>query len=241
MNSDWSWIPLTVVLGNPGLIERMGIAHLPPGAIGVLLAWWGCEAILNQLGLPLAVGQTIEFSAGPDLRIEFLDLPGERIPLGNGSVDTVVSTFTLCTVSGVTEALHGVGRVLRPGGKFIFFEHRLSPDPHVQRWQRWSEPIPYWVANTSGIWRCMAARNSLRGSEAGAKVTGNEVDEVYCRGKCGPFHGANSRKRGSLMTKLLTLLSGAGALRCLLCSGRFRSRFLERSPQTMVSTTGANG
>jgi SAM-dependent methyltransferase len=79
------------------------------------------------------------------LDIEFVDLPGERIPLGNGSVDTVVSTFTLCTVPGVVEALQGVGRVLRPGGKFIFFEHGLSPDPRVQRWQRWSEPIPYWV------------------------------------------------------------------------------------------------
>jgi ubiquinone/menaquinone biosynthesis C-methylase UbiE len=79
------------------------------------------------------------------LDIEFLDLPGERIPLGNGSVDTVVSTFTLCTVPGVVEALHGVGRVLRPGGKFIFFEHGLSPDPRVQHWQRWSEPITYWV------------------------------------------------------------------------------------------------
>ena len=79
------------------------------------------------------------------LDIEFLGLPGERIPLGNGSVDTVVSTFTLCTVPGVVEALQGVGRVLRPGGKFIFFEHGLSPDPRVQRWQRWSEPITYWV------------------------------------------------------------------------------------------------
>src|SRR6266849_6790077 len=73
------------------------------------------------------------------LDIEFVDLPGERIPLGNGSVDTVVSTFTLCTVSGVVEALRGIGRVLRPGGKFIFFEHGLSPDLRVQRWQRYQE------------------------------------------------------------------------------------------------------
>jgi SAM-dependent methyltransferase len=79
------------------------------------------------------------------LDIEFLDLPGERIPLEDGSVDTVVSTFTLCTVPGVLEVIRGIGRVLRPGGNFIFFEHGLSPDPRVQRWQRWSEPIPHWV------------------------------------------------------------------------------------------------
>jgi len=80
-----------------------------------------------------------------DLKIEFLDLPGERIPLEDRSVDTVVSTFTLCTIPGVVEAIRGIGRVLRPGGKFIFFEHGLSPDPSVQRWQKWSEPIPHWL------------------------------------------------------------------------------------------------
>jgi ubiquinone/menaquinone biosynthesis C-methylase UbiE len=76
-----------------------------------------------------------------ELNVQFLDLPGERIPLGDGSVDTVVSTFTLCTISGVVEAIRGIRRVLRPGGKFIFFEHGLSPDPRVRRWQEWSEPL----------------------------------------------------------------------------------------------------
>ena len=79
------------------------------------------------------------------LDIEFLDLPGERIPLEDGAVDTVLSTFTLCTIPGAAEALRGMGRVLRRGGRFIFFEHGLSPDPRVQRWQRWSEPIPHCV------------------------------------------------------------------------------------------------
>jgi ubiquinone/menaquinone biosynthesis C-methylase UbiE len=63
------------------------------------------------------------------LDIQFLDLPGERIPLANASVDTVVSTFTLCTIPGVVEAIQGVRRVLKQGGKLIFFEHGLSPDP----------------------------------------------------------------------------------------------------------------
>jgi len=79
------------------------------------------------------------------LDVDFLDLPGERIPLEDGTVDTVVSTFTLCTIPGVVEALGGVRRVLKPGGKLIFFEHGLSPDPRVRRWQEWSEPIPHWL------------------------------------------------------------------------------------------------
>ena len=79
------------------------------------------------------------------LDIEYLDLPGERIPLADASVDTVVSTFTLCTIPGVVEALQGIGRVLKPGGKLIFFEHGLSPDPRVRRWQERSEPLFRWA------------------------------------------------------------------------------------------------
>jgi ubiquinone/menaquinone biosynthesis C-methylase UbiE len=79
------------------------------------------------------------------LNVEFLDLSGERIPLADASVDTVVSTFTLCTIPGVVEAIQGIGRVLKPGGKFIFFEHGRSPDPQVQRWQERSEPLFRWA------------------------------------------------------------------------------------------------
>jgi ubiquinone/menaquinone biosynthesis C-methylase UbiE len=57
-----------------------------------------------------------------ELNIEFLDLPGERIPLENSSIDTVVSTFTLCTIPGVVDAIRGMGRVLRSTGKSIFFD-----------------------------------------------------------------------------------------------------------------------
>lgn len=79
------------------------------------------------------------------LNVEFLDLPGERIPLEAGAVDTVVSTFTLCTIPGVVEAIRGLGRVLRQDGKLIFFELGLSPDTAVQRWQRRLEPVHHWL------------------------------------------------------------------------------------------------
>lgn len=78
------------------------------------------------------------------LNIEYLDLPGERIPLDDSSVDTVVSTFTLCTIPGIVDAIEGIARVLRPSGKLIFFELGLSPDPKVQRWQKRLEPVSRW-------------------------------------------------------------------------------------------------
>lgn len=80
-----------------------------------------------------------------ELNIEFLDLPGERIPLEDETVDTVVSTFTLCTISNIVEAMKGMGRVLRPGGQLIFFELGLAPDFGVQRWQKRLEPICRWL------------------------------------------------------------------------------------------------
>jgi ubiquinone/menaquinone biosynthesis C-methylase UbiE len=79
------------------------------------------------------------------LNVEFLDLPGERIPLADGTIDTVISTFTLCTIPGVAEAIRGVGRVLKPSGRFIFFEHGISPDPEVRRWQARLEPLARWA------------------------------------------------------------------------------------------------
>ena len=79
------------------------------------------------------------------LNIEFIGLPGERIPLEDHSVDTVVSTFTLCTIAGIVEAVRGLARVLKPSGKLIFFELGLSPDRGVQRWQTRWEPMARWL------------------------------------------------------------------------------------------------
>jgi ubiquinone/menaquinone biosynthesis C-methylase UbiE len=79
------------------------------------------------------------------LDVEFLDLPGERIPLADDTVDTVVSTFTLCTIPGVMEAIRGIARVLKPHGQLIFFELGLAPDPPVQRWQVRLEAIYHWL------------------------------------------------------------------------------------------------
>ena len=79
------------------------------------------------------------------LDVEFLDLPGERIPLADGTVDTVVSTFTLCTIPGVMEAIRGIARVLKPDGQLIFFEVGLAPDSEVRRWQVRLEAIHHWL------------------------------------------------------------------------------------------------
>jgi ubiquinone/menaquinone biosynthesis C-methylase UbiE len=67
--------------------------------------------------------------------VEYLALKGEEIPAASGSFDSVVSTFTLCTIPDVDVALRQIRRVLKPEGRFFFVEHGRSSEPRVQRWQ----------------------------------------------------------------------------------------------------------
>ena len=78
-----------------------------------------------------------------NLEIEYLDLPGERIPLRDAAIDTAVSTFTLCTIPGVADAIREIARVLRPEGRLIYYELTRSPDPRVERWQHRWEPFQH--------------------------------------------------------------------------------------------------
>lgn len=70
------------------------------------------------------------------LDVEFLLVGAEHIPLADHSVDTIVMTYTLCTIPDHAAALRDMNRVLAPGGRLLFCEHGLAPDEKVRRWQR---------------------------------------------------------------------------------------------------------
>ena len=73
--------------------------------------------------------------------VEFIGLPGDEIPLEDNSIDTVLMTYTLCTIPDTNSALRQMSRVLRPGGELIFCEHGTAPDASVRRWQDRLNPI----------------------------------------------------------------------------------------------------
>lgn len=74
------------------------------------------------------------------LPVELLQLSAEELPVPSGSFDTVVCTYTLCSVQDPHQALREMRRVLRPGGRLLFAEHGLAPDAPVARWQARLEP-----------------------------------------------------------------------------------------------------
>ncbi len=96
---------------------------------------WGLEP---SEGMRRKAAPAIEAS---ELDVRWLGLPGEEIPLDDDSVDTIVLTYTLCTIADPQRALDQMRRVLQPGGRLLFSEHGEAPDAAVRRWQHRIDPV----------------------------------------------------------------------------------------------------
>ncbi|KGM39061.1 phospholipid methyltransferase [Aquabacterium sp. NJ1] len=88
------------------------------------------------------------------LDVDLIGLSAERLPVEDASFDTVVCTYTLCTIPDPAAALAEMRRVLKPGGKLLFSEHGRAPDANVSKWQ--TRLQPYWSKLAGG---CMLDRD----------------------------------------------------------------------------------
>jgi ubiquinone/menaquinone biosynthesis C-methylase UbiE len=97
---------------------------------------------------PATVGRKLAAKrvASSGVPVEYIGLDGQALPLESGSIDHVLTTWTLCTIPDVDRALSEIRRVLRPGGMFHFVEHGRSPDRKVAGWQDRLTPLQRRVA-----------------------------------------------------------------------------------------------
>lgn len=111
---------------------------------GLNMRWYDKSRVSKITGLdpslqlhPLAR----ERIAQAGLDVELLGLSAEKIPLPDASFDTVLVTYTLCTIPDALAALKEMRRVLAPGGRLLFCEHGRAPDESVRRWQNRLQPL----------------------------------------------------------------------------------------------------
>ena len=149
-----------------GFGSGLNVPHYPPAVTKVLAVD------------PATVGRRLAERrvAATTVPVEYVGLDGEDLPVGDASVDHVLTTFTLCSIPDVSRALSEVRRVLRPGGTFHFLEHGRSPDPTVARWQDRLTPIQMRVAGGCHLNRDVGQLLD----ESGLTVT--EMAHYYLRG-----------------------------------------------------------
>lgn len=103
--------------------------------------------------------------ASSSVRVEHVGLHGEALALPDACCDGALSTFTLCTIPGVEQALAEVFRVLKPAGRFHFLEHGRSPDGSVARWQERLDPLQQRLADGCHLTRTPLALVQQAGFE----------------------------------------------------------------------------
>ena len=107
------------------------------------------------------------------LEIEFLECGAESIPLPNNSIDTIVITYTMCTIPDISLSSAEMLRVLKPNGRLLFCEHGLAPDKRVAKWQKIINPV--WNKIAGG---CNLNRDIPKLIESsGLKIL--EIEEMY--------------------------------------------------------------
>lgn len=128
-----------VVPGAHGRVLEVGIGS------GLNLAHYDRSRIDTLIGLdpsPELRRMAEQRARDAGIAVQWLPLQAERIPLPDASIDSIVVTYTLCTIDDASAALAEMRRVLAPGGELFFSEHGRAPDPKVARTQ--DRLTPYW-------------------------------------------------------------------------------------------------
>lgn len=127
-----------------GIVLEIGIGS------GLNTSFYCHQAVNKIIGLdPSTELQKMAASVAKEYRlpVEFILGSAEKIPLSDNSVDTVLVTYSLCTIKDVHAAIREMHRLLKTDGSFIFCEHGLAPDSNTIKWQNRLDP---WWGKISG-------------------------------------------------------------------------------------------
>ena len=100
------------------------------------------ERVVGVEPSPEMTRMAAKAAARTAIDVELVSAVSEEIPLDSHGFDTVVTTYTLCTIPDAVRALGEMARMLKPGGRLLFCEHGLAPDAGVRRWQ--DRVNPWW-------------------------------------------------------------------------------------------------
>jgi ubiquinone/menaquinone biosynthesis C-methylase UbiE len=162
-----------VVPRAEGRVLELGVG------LGRNLAFYDPEKVSELVGVdPAPELRDLALAAPRDPRLSVRIEAGsaEALPFDDKSFDSVVCTFTLCSVCGPPQALAEARRVLKPGGRFLFCEHGLAPDADVAKWQRRVEPVWKRIAGGCHLTRPVAS------AIAGAGFALEKVETMYLPG-----------------------------------------------------------
>jgi ubiquinone/menaquinone biosynthesis C-methylase UbiE len=122
------------------------------------------------------IGMAREAAGRTRLKATLIEGTAESIPLDRNSIDTVVTTWTLCTIPDPMGALLEMRRVLRTSGQLLFVEHGLAPDERIRIWQNRLTPI--WKRIAGGCHLDRPVRELIE--KAGFQIT--QLDMAYAEG-----------------------------------------------------------
>jgi ubiquinone/menaquinone biosynthesis C-methylase UbiE len=139
---------------------------------------------------PELLGMALKRAGNPSVAVEFLEASAETVPLDDGTIDTVVTTWTLCTIPNAPRALAEVRRVLKPDGALLFVEHGRAPEPGVARWQDRLDPLWSRVAGGCHLNRkiddLISAGGFRIGSLTNARLPGPRTHTFLYEGRARP-------------------------------------------------------
>jgi ubiquinone/menaquinone biosynthesis C-methylase UbiE len=156
-----------------GRVLEVGIGsglNLPFYAAGKVRQVWGLDSSKESWALAQQAVAQAPFS------VKFIEATADEIPLDDGIADTVLVTYTLCSIPAILPALGEMRRVLKAGGRLIFCEHGRAPDEAVRRWQNRLNPI--WKGLGGGCKLNLPIPSLLK--QAGFRI--RDLDMMYIPG-----------------------------------------------------------